>query len=338
MNGITVTQIQASDIKLCKAWDELLRKEGLKKDLNLDYTIGLVDEENRLLATGSCFRNSLRCLAVDSEYQGTGLLGQVVSALVDYQYRRGYTHLFLYTKCDKARIFETLGFYEITRVKDKVVFMENKPDGFDSYVQNLQTGYGVQAAIVMNANPFTLGHRWLVEQACRENDTVHLFIVSEDISQFPYAVREKLVREGTADLANIIYHPTKDYLVSTSTFPSYFLKETSDNVQVQAMLDTQIFILLAKRLGITVRYVGEEPISVVTNRYNSVLKENLPCHGITCREIPRLEAGNQVISASRVRALLACNDYDAIKTLVPVSTYRYLISILNEEQIKVMDH
>ena len=219
--------------------------------------------------------------------------------------------------------FETLGFYEITRVKDKVVFMENKPDGFDSYVQNLQTGYGVQAAIVMNANPFTLGHRWLVEQACRENDTVHLFIVSEDISQFPYAVREKLVREGTADLANIIYHPTKDYLVSTSTFPSYFLKETSDNVQVQAMLDTQIFILLAKRLGITVRYVGEEPISVVTNRYNSVLKENLPCHGITCREIPRLEAGNQVISASRVRALLACNDYDAIKTWylsVPIAT------------------
>jgi [citrate (pro-3S)-lyase] ligase len=185
----------------------------------------------------------------------------------------------------------------------------------------------------MNANPFTLGHRWLIEKACRESDTLHLFIVSEDVSQFPFAVREKLIREGTADLGNIIYHSTEDYLVSTSTFPSYFLKEPDQDMKIQATLDAQIFIHLAKALNITTRYVGEEPISFVTNIYNGVLKEVLTAQDINCIEIPRRKSGSQVISASRVRALLIQKDFDAIKSLVPDSTYRYLITH-SEENIK----
>lgn len=330
MDNITITQIHPFDHRLRKEWEDLLHQEGIRKDLNIEYTIGLLNEKGRLIATGSCFRNSLRCLAVDSEYQGTGLLGQTVSALVDFQYQRGNTHIFLYTKCESARHFQMLGFYEIARVKDKAVFMENKPYGFTSYVKNLEKGSGLQSAVVMNANPFTLGHRWLVEKACRESDGVHLFIVSEDVSQFPFAVREKLIREGTGDLKNIIYHPTKDYLVSTSTFPSYFLKEPEQDVRIQAMLDAQIFIQLAKALNITSRYVGQEPISVVTNIYNDALKEALSAENINCIEIPRREFEDQVISASRVRDLLLQNDYESIKNLVPHSTYEYLIAHYNE--------
>ncbi|MGE5678462.1 MAG: [citrate (pro-3S)-lyase] ligase [Pseudomonadota bacterium] len=326
MDNINIIQVHPSDHKLRKEWEALLLREGIRKDLNIDYTIGLLDEKGRMLATGSCFRNSLRCLAVDSEYQGTGLLGQAVSALVDFQYHRGNTHLFLYTKCETARYFQTLGFYEIARVQGEAVFMENTPYGFTSYIKNLQKGHGLQSAIVMNANPFTLGHRWLVERACRESDTLHLFIVSEDVSQFPFAVREKLIREGTADLGNIVYHPTEDYLVSTSTFPSYFLKEPDQDVNIQATLDAQIFIQLAKALNISTRYVGEEPLSFVTNIYNGVLKKVLTAQGINCIEIPRRQSGGQVISASRVRALLLQKDFDAIKSLVPDSTYRYLLT------------
>ncbi len=326
MDNITITQIHPTDSKLRKEWEALLAKEGIRKDLNIEYTIGLLDEKGRLLATGSCFRNSLRCLAVDNEHQGTGLLGQVVSALLDYQYQRGNTHVFLYTKCESAMYFQNLGFNEISRVRDKAVFMESTPYGFSRYLKNLQRGHGKQSAIVMNANPFTLGHRWLVEKACRESDTVHLFIVSEDVSQFPYEVREKLIREGTADLKNIIYHPTKDYLVSTSTFPSYFLKEDDRETKIQAMLDAQIFIKIAKELNITSRYLGEEPISHVTRIYNETLKEVLTAENINCIVIPRREFGNQVISASRVRALLAEKDFEAIKDLVPDTTYQYLIT------------
>lgn len=324
MDNITITQIHPDDKRLLKEWEVLLNQEGIGKDLHIDYTIGLLNEEGRLVATGSCFRNSLRCLAVDSDYQGSGLLGQTVTALVEFQYQRGNTHIFLYTKCESARYFRTLGFYEIAGVKEEAVFMENKPYGFTSYVSNLEKGSGLQSAIVMNANPFTLGHRWLVEKACGESDAVHLFIVSEDLSQFPFAVRQKLVREGTSDLNNIIYHPTKDYLVSTSTFPSYFLKEPEQDVRIQAMLDAQIFIKLAKELNITSRYIGQEPISIVTNIYNDLLKEALSTENINCIEIPRREFGDQVISASRVRKLLIQNDFESIKSLVPHSTYEYL--------------
>ena len=118
-------------------------------------------------------------------------------------------------------------------------------------------------------------------------------------------------------------------MVSTSTFPSYFLKEPDTYVEVQALLDAQIFVKIAKVLDISTRYVGEEPISVVTNIYNSILKKVLPIQGVTCKEIPRLEALGQVISASRVRELLARKDYDTIKNLVPESTYKYLLTLDN---------
>ena len=79
--------------------------------------------------------------------------------------------------------------------------MENRKDGFSSYLDQLarsRVEAPKVAAIVMNANPFTLGHQYLVEKAAAENDLVHLFMVSEDASLFPYAVRKKLIQEGTA--------------------------------------------------------------------------------------------------------------------------------------------
>ena len=37
----------------------------------------------------------------------------------------------------------------------------------------------------MNCNPFTLGHKYIVEKAARENDNVIIFVVEEDKSSFP---------------------------------------------------------------------------------------------------------------------------------------------------------
>lgn len=108
----------------------------------------------------------------------------------------------------------------------------------------------------MNANPFTLGHRYLVEQACKENDWLHLFMVSEDASYFPYAVRKRLIKEGTADLKNIIYHDSGPYIISSATFPSYFQKDDLAVIESHANLDLAIFVKIAERLGIKARYVG----------------------------------------------------------------------------------
>lgn len=138
MSEYTISQITPSDRRACRQMDALLEKEGIERDKNLDYSIGLFDEDYNLVATGSCFSNTLRCMAVSSDHQGEGLMNQVVTALMDYQFSRGCTDLFLYTKITTARFFRDLGFYEIARVEGKLVFMENRRTGFENYLKNLQ--------------------------------------------------------------------------------------------------------------------------------------------------------------------------------------------------------
>ena len=130
MAEFTLSTIRPDDKRSIRKLDALLEKEGIERDRNLDYTVGLFDSDYRLAATGSCFGNTLRCMAVDSDFQGEGLLNQVVSHLMDYEYERGILDLFLYTKCSTALFFNSLGFYEIARVPERVVFMENRKNGF----------------------------------------------------------------------------------------------------------------------------------------------------------------------------------------------------------------
>ena len=177
MSDYFITQIAASDKRGNRLVDELLTSEGIRRDGNLDYTCGMYDDEMNLIATGSCFGNTLRCMAVSHEHQGEGLMNSIVSHLIELQFSRGNTHLFLYTKCDSARFFGDLGFYEIARINGQIVFMENKRTGFSGYLNTLEKQKEDAprvAALVMNANPFTLGHQYLVEKAAAENDILHL--------------------------------------------------------------------------------------------------------------------------------------------------------------------
>ena len=228
--------------------------------------------------------------------------------------------------------------YEIARVEGKVVFMENRKGGFERYLERLLaeteksglTGERV-GAVVMNANPFTLGHQYLVETAAADCDVLHLFVVSEDASLVPFAVREQLVKEGTAHLNNVVYHRTESYMISNATFPSYFLKDKDTVIRSHAVLDITIFEKIAKTLGIRVRYVGEEPFSAVTGIYNQVMAEQLAAAGLTLTVIPRKESGGTAISASKVRQLIKENRMEEMHGLVPESTYSYFISDVGRE-------
>ncbi len=322
-----LSRIAPTDRRRRAQVDALLEQEGIQRDGNLDYTCGLFDEDGALLATGSCFGPTLRCLAVDHAHQGEGLLNQVLTHLTEYQAERGCFQLFLYTKCQSAKFFGDLGFYEIARVDGKLVFMENRRDGFARYCQKLsQHRRGDAAAIVMNANPFTRGHLYLVEQAAKEWETVHLFVLSEDASLVPYPVRWKLVTEGVAHLPNVVCHPSGPYIISAATFPSYFLKDADTVILTHAALDIAVFGKIAAALGIVCRYVGEEPGSHVTALYNQAMAQRLPEMGIDCRIIPRLTEGDTVVSASTVRKAIHDGDLEAVRPWVPETTWRYLTS------------
>lgn len=328
MSEYALTQVSLSDKRMLAQVDALLVENGITRDANLDYICAMVDEENRVIATGSCFGATLRCFAVSQRHQGEGLLNEVVSHLMEYQMARGYTHLFLYTKIKSAKFFQSLGFYEIARVDGTLVFMENRRNGFPSYLSRLEKTArpGVSGAIVMNANPFTLGHQYLVETAAGRCDTLHLFLLSEDASLVPFGVRKQLVQAGTAHLKNVVLHDSGPYIISNATFPSYFLKDDAAVIQGHAKLDLAIFVRIARALGVTVRFVGEEPTSQVTGLYNEIMAAQLPENGIDCVILPRKEALGKAISASTVRAALQAGDWQTLSQLVPQTTLDYFRS------------
>ena len=185
MSNYNIAKIYPNDRFANAQIEKLLQDEGIRRDPNLDYTCGMYDEDMNIIATGSLFGNTLRCMAVSHLHQGEGLMNEIVTHLIEIQFERGNTHLFLYTKCDTAKFFGDLGFSEIARVSDQLVFMENRRTGFSDYLKKLQNSctkntpssdnnieYSQNtqniAALVMNANPFTNGHLYLVEKLPRK--------------------------------------------------------------------------------------------------------------------------------------------------------------------------
>ena len=328
MSEYTLAPIRPGDRRAQAAMDALLAQEGIARDRNLSYSVGLYDEDGGMVATGSLFANTLRCMAVSGAHRGEGLMAEIVSYLVQAQMERGNTHLFLYTKCESAKFFAPLGFYEIARVGGRLVFMENRRDGFARYVRGLQAQLGESdapaAAIVMNANPFTNGHASLLERAATENARVVLFVLSEDCSLVPYDDRLAMVRAAAARYDNVTVVPSGSYMISAATFPSYFLKDDETVTHTHALLDAALFVRIAQALHITRRYVGEEPFSAATRGYNAALGETLPPAGVELCVMPRAALDGQAISASNVRQLIHDGRMEEIRPLVPQTTWDYL--------------
>lgn len=356
----------AESISLSQA-EPLLSQCGLKRPENANYTAGIFDDTGKLLATGSLAGDMIQGVAVDPAHQGEDLLGKLLTHLVEISAAQGTHALYLFTKPEKAVQFQGLGFRLVATARPYAALLEWGSPGIEGYKErltairrNAELSYYMEksggrqfmavpaggtpaggipapraAALVMNCNPFTKGHRWLVEKAVAENDLVYLLVVEENKSLFSFNDRLAMVRRGTKDLPGVIVIPGSRYCVSSLTFPSYFTKE-ENLAKAQTAMDAEIFCRhIAPQLGITRRYIGTEPLSPVTAVYNETLKSRLPKDGIEVLEIPRLEKEGQPVSASRVRALLGgsldslANSSDqlisALSELLPQSTLSYLL-------------
>jgi [citrate (pro-3S)-lyase] ligase len=182
--------------------------------------------------------------------------------------------------------------------------------------------------VVVNCNPFTLGHRHLIAEAARRVETLFVLVVREDRSAFPFEARLRLVREGTRDLPNVRVLDTGRYAVSAITFPSYFLKRADDVANVQMELDVTLFAQrIAPFLGVRRRFFGTEPYCAMTRAYNEVMRRLLPALGVEAVEIARAGVGGEAISASRVRAELRRGSLDGLDALVPPTTAAFLRSV-----------
>ncbi len=308
-------------------WKSFLKKASLEADESVTQTI-LIWDGDTLVATGSRTGNLLKCIAVDPCRQGEGLTAKLITALREDAFKEGLRHLFLYTKPENKDMFSSLFFYPVAQT-DKVLLMENRKDGIIDFLNTLPSKQisGNIGAVIMNCNPFTLGHRYLIETAAKECSHLYVFVVSEDKSRFSAQDRLKMVQLGTADIPNVSVLTTGPYLISSATFPTYFLKERENATQIKCFLDIEIFLkYYVPKFNITTRYVGTEPISPMTEQYNTELKKALPPHGITVKEVPRLEISDVPVSASRVREFIDSGNRQALKQLVPDTTYDFLVN------------
>ena len=306
-------------------WRDFLAKAGLTADTDATQTVLIWDAE-QLIATGSRTGNLLKYIAVDPTRQGEGLLAKVLTALRQEAFGEGYQHLFLYTKPVNGPLFSDLLFYPVAQTGD-VLLMEDRKDGIGSFIQELspQKRAGKIGAAVMNCDPFTLGHQYLIETAAKDCDHLYVFVLSEDKGHFSAADRLEMVRRGTEHLSNVTVLPTGPYLISSTTFPTYFLKNRDQAEQIHCQLDVAVFVRhFAPAFSVSARYVGTEPLSELTNQYNEVLKTQLPQQGIAVVEIPRLSINDTPISASAVRNALETKNPQALRSLVPPTTFAYL--------------
>ena len=304
----------------------LLQQSGLAYEDGVDATYGIY-ENGELIATGSRAGNILKMLAIAPEQQGGAALGELLTELVRCGQRAGHDSLFVYTKPEYVSSFQALNFTLLAN-QEKVALLEygkglaNWLDSRKSLVKP-----GLNGAVVVNCNPFTNGHRYLIESAAKRVNNLYVFVVKEDRSVFPFDVRYRLVQQGLADLANITLLDTSRYIVSAATFPTYFLKKDDSVARIQMELDVTLFASrIAPFFGITRRFVGTEPNCPLTGGYNLAMQTIFPSHNIELEIIERKQTQTSVISASIVRALIGRGDFDGLAEYVPPTTLAFLKS------------
>ena len=308
---------------------DLLQCFELTLPEDTDDNIGLYDGR-KLVGCGFLKGNMLQGIAIDPDYQGEGLSATLISSLIQLAVSRGITYYQVITKPNMAHMFLGLGFRKVVDALPYAVFLEQGTSNVAAYVDDLKEqvkGKPAQrACLVMNCNPFTLGHRFLIEKAAKENEWVCVLAVQENCSEFPFTDRFRLMREGGKDIPNVQIIPGGDYVISALTFPAYFTRKES-LAAAQGAMDAAVFAkIVAPALGISRRYVGTEPFSASTALYNEALLERLPPCGIGVVVIERASVGEQIISASKVRQCLRDGDWDTVRSLVPETTYAYLRS------------
>lgn len=344
--------------------EAFLAANGLRLTPLDRYVVVTRDEDgDEILAGGGLDGNVIKCVAVSESARSEGLMNILVSRLIAIAREEGRESVKAFTKPENEGIFKSLGFALIAS-SPNAILMENGRGGLPEYRKYLESlaRPGRNGAIVMNANPFTKGHRYLVEQAASQVDNLYVIVVKEDRSRFPYVERKAMIEAGCAGLDNVIVCEGSDYAISVATFPTYFLKKLDDATDTQIALDLDLFVNhIAKPLGVTVRFAGSEPEDALTRRYNELMAEILPgtsvavvrqdhqpdselVEGSAVRqarrpidfvEIPRLEQKGKPLSATSLRRALDKGNLKEAMEYIPESTVPYLVADLAERALRL---
>ena len=334
--------------------EQFLGDNGLRLD-DVDYYAALVDETtDEIVAGGGLKGGVIKCVAVADGHKGEAVANQIVSHLIAQANADGHQCVKLFTKPQNQKMFESMSFRLLAEAP-KAILMETGIGGIKRYSEELKSEKGKvkseesngklhhlnpspqqpimpqSGIIIMNCNPFTLGHRYLIEQAAQQVDTLYILVVREDCSMFGYDERKAMIVRGVAHINNVVVCDGSEYSISATTFPTYFLKCLSDASDTQMTLDIDLYRRhIAPALGVTVRFVGTEPDDPLTRRYNELMKSMLP----DVREVARLQQGGVAVSASRVRKAIVENHLAQAARLIPPTTVPYIVAHLATRALK----
>ena len=310
-----------------------LNEYNLEYEEDITYSI-LVYEENELVATASLSNNIMKDFLVRKEYIGQNITNMMFTHLVSYLHQKDIYHYFVFTTPKNEVIFKSLNMTTIVKTMNTVLLEggSNILHELSNLKHEFNLSNNKKSALIINANPMTLGHLYLIETASKESEEVIVFVVSEDQSSFPFRDRYSIICEATKHLKNVTILPSLPYVVSRISFPKYFLKEDKLITEEHTLIDVLIYKeYYQKVFNINLRYVGDEPLSVTTNKYNEVMKLYL---GNRLRIVKRIESDGEVISASLIRKMIKNNKIDETKKYLPLATYNYLLSDKGKEVIR----
>lgn len=300
--------------------------------VNYDYPdkTFVIRDDGKIIATGSADGNILKYFFVCKRYEGQGAIGIIYNSLLNHILESGHDSFFVFTTPNNKKIFESLGLKEVQST-ERVSLFEGGFYNYNSWVNkvklSLRPKKGNRGAIIMNCNPMTLGHKYLIEKALEEVEDLLIFVVEEDKSIFPFKDRFNIMKDELKDLNKVTLLKGGPYIISQGTFPTYFIKKKDEMLEIYTELDGSIFgDKIAKDLNIDIRFLGSEPKDVVTLAYNNTLKTILEQRNIKVRIVPRIGLNNKVISASYVRELLKKGNIQEAFNYLPVSTIDYLES------------
>ena len=336
MNNFVLSEMNNEDVQ---SVNDILAFYDLTYSNNFDYTV-VLKHHNKIIGTCSFEQDVIKAFAIKKCYHNSTASKEIITHILNKLFDRGVFTAKVYTPSSNKKLFKEMQFKCIydTGIISLLITGENDLEDYLSEVNLKLNSHLDRAAIVMNCNPFTLGHLSIIETASKECDELIVFVVEENQSVFPFDVRFELVKKGVEHLKNVSVIRSGPYMVSLMTFPDYFIRKLTSKAIAAAELDAGIFAsIIAKRLNITKRFVGTEPYCDMTSEYNNILSEILPKFGIDLRLMHRFKVNNNAVSASKVRRYLSQKDWIKVKALVPVSTYNYLQSLEATEVLKKLE-
>lgn len=316
-----------NNFEIKEIWD-FLQKYNVDFD-NPEKT-AVIRDDGKIVATGTIDGKVMKYFFIEPEYKGQGLTAEIYNALLSYLFEKGELEHFLFTKPENDYIFNGIGLSNVLST-DKVSLFEGGFSSYDSWINSVKEKLNPNAkkrgAIVANCNPMTLGHKYLIEYAKDRVDELIIFIVEEDQSIFPTEDRYEIVKNEYKDDDKVVVVLGGPYIISQVTFPTYFIKKIDDSTEIFTELDAKIFAeKISCDLEIDVRFVGDEPIDLLTAKYNEKLLKSARSSRLELEQIKRLKKADDFISASKVRKLIKEGRTEESFVMLPKSTIEYLKS------------